>query len=182
MKALTVLLLSLLLSPITMIAQEAEMKRGGEKMEQLEEQLDLTDEQTEQIKELKKKQREEMKTVRGKYKEEMAKILTPEQLQKLEELKKEEVNKKIAEATERQIERMKSVITLTADQEAKIREILTASNTEAADVKMNDSLTDEERKEKLKAIKKASKEKINAVLTPEQVKQIKEARQKSKKK
>ncbi len=72
-----------------------------------------------------------------------------------------------ARAKER-LEKMKSELGLTDEQAKKVQEIFAAQREAAKGVREDSSLSDEQRKEKLKAARAEADAQMSAVLTPEQ--------------
>jgi len=78
------------------------------------------------------------------------------------------------ERIEGRIENLSKELNLTKEQQEKIRPILEKEMKDIQAVRSNDSLTKEQRQEKIKAIRQATQEAINKILTPEQQKKYAE--------
>jgi len=87
-------------------------------------------------------------------------VLTPEQQTKLKELLKAKMQAKG--------KRFAAYLGLTADQEAQIKAIHKDAFAQIKAVKADTSLTPDQRAAKIKDIRAATRDKVNAVLTPEQ--------------
>lgn len=84
-----------------------------------------------------------------------------------------------ASADER-IARMKAKLDLTDDQVTKIKAIFDEQKTALEPIYKDQTLTKEQKREKAKPIRDAAKDKVDAVLTPEQKAKADEARKKKK--
>jgi Spy/CpxP family protein refolding chaperone len=69
---------------------------------------------------------------------------------------------------ERQLQRMRETLNLTDDQVAKIRPILQTRNKQLEDLRAESSLPQGEARAKAREIRKAARQQINQILTPEQ--------------
>jgi Spy/CpxP family protein refolding chaperone len=78
------------------------------------------------------------------------------------------------------VAKMKADLSLSDDQVAKLKEIYAEQKAAADPIMQDKSLTKEQRQEKLKPIKEATKTKVNAVLTPEQHAKMKAAKKEKK--
>ena len=74
------------------------------------------------------------------------------------------------------VEKMRKDLGLSDEQAAQIKEILTAEVKDLQALRKDESVSAEQKKEKTKAIREANKAKIDAVLTPEQLKKAEAAR------
>jgi Spy/CpxP family protein refolding chaperone len=69
---------------------------------------------------------------------------------------------------ERQLQRMRETLNLTDEQVAKIRPILQTRNKQLEDLRAESSLPQGEARAKAREIRKAARQQINQILTPEQ--------------
>jgi Spy/CpxP family protein refolding chaperone len=152
--------------------------------------LDLTPDQQAKIKEIReatKAQREavekdttltteakqaKLKEIRKSTEEQIRAVLTPEQQQKLRE-----TNGKPPVQAPRAPElgsRIMEKLTLTEDQKAKIMVLREATKTQIEAVQKDDSLTPEAKQARLKEIRVSAEKQLYALLTPEQIKELRE--------
>ena len=98
-------------------------------------------------------------------------LLTPEQRNQMKQLKKEHSGKREIESGKR-IEKMRSNLGLSNDQVAKMKaqKEIYKSRTEA--IKNNRSISNEQKKEQLKALREARKNSLKSFLTPEQLQKL----------
>jgi Spy/CpxP family protein refolding chaperone len=80
------------------------------------------------------------------------------------------------------LETLAAKLELTADQKSKLRPILEAEATDLRALRMDTSLTPEDQQGRFEAIRRSSREQIDALLTPEQQKKLEEIRAKSREK
>jgi Spy/CpxP family protein refolding chaperone len=136
--------------------------------------------------------------IRDKYREEMKTILTPEQRLKAEQVRSEMKGKHgegrpgeprdtirgrgrgpaDARGKDRgaRMEKIQKELNLTADQQQKVRQIRQDFKGRIDAVRNDASLSQEQKKEKMKEIMKAQGEQMKTVLTPEQQQKMKELR------
>jgi Spy/CpxP family protein refolding chaperone len=112
---------------------------------------------------------EKINAIHQTTKEQLSRILTPEQLKKYAEMNTDtrEDNQKF---TERHIERMSEKLNLTEQQQKDITPIIESEMREVRALTSNESLTKEQKWEKINAIHKTTKERLSKILTPEQQK------------
>ncbi|MEO6924030.1 MAG: hypothetical protein ABI142_09410 [Bryocella sp.] len=72
--------------------------------------------------------------------------------------------------------RMAKTLNLTSDQSAQIEPLLSDRDAKIAAITNNSALSAEDRTEQIKAVRKETNSKVRAVLTPEQLQQMKDAR------
>jgi len=65
-------------------------------------------------------------------------------------------------------------LNLNDDQKAKVKDIFTEAKAKREAIFQDSSLSEDQKKEKMKALREDTKTKVNAVLTPEQQVQLKE--------
>lgn len=164
-----------------------------QKHRHLQQQLNLTEAQKEQFKtereafrqkmeELKKNENITVKEwkarqqkIRQDHQDRMQNILTPEQKNKVKELReKAETRKK--EMADRRFDHLKTRLALTEQQSADLQKSRLQLEQELKALRENKSLTPELRREKVKAIMKQHQEKMKSVLTEEQKEKMKELR------
>jgi Spy/CpxP family protein refolding chaperone len=120
-----------------------------------------------------KESRDKKDALRKEQKEKMAAILTPEQKNKLEQLKKDREVKREAMAAKR-LDKMKTKLNLSDDQVAKIKSGSEAIHAKAKAIREDDKLSRTEKKEKLMALKAETQTNLKSILTPEQISKIEE--------
>ena len=149
-----------------------------EKVKAVRNDANLTEEQKkERIGELRKQNQEEMK-----------KILTPEQQKKMEQLKSErgDMGKPPVDRPATRpggpgrdgamAERMNKELGLTEEQQAKIKPLMEKRREQAKAIMDDESLSREQRREKLEALKAEGKAEMDKILTPEQQAKFKKMR------
>jgi len=171
--------------------------RAGQRMAELSERLNLTDEQKDAIRPViekeikdiqalradsaisKEEKIEKMKAVRQATQEEIKKVLTPEQQGKLTEAKaemKEEAKENIGQIVQLRMAAMSERLELTGEQKQKIQPILENEMKEMSAARDDGTLSREQKQEKMKTIRQTAREEINKVLTPEQKTKLEEAK------
>ena len=117
----------------------------------------------------KEQKMEKINAIHQATKEQLSKILTPEQLKKYAEMNTDtrDDSQKFAE---RHIERMSEKLNLTEQQKKDITPIIESEMKEVRAVTSNESLTKEQKWEKINAIHQTTKERLSKILTPEQQK------------
>ena len=152
--------------------QKLKMKAMNEdlrkKMEELRKQDNLT------IKEY----REKMVTLRKERQTEFESLLTPEQKVQMEK-NKEALKARSKEYGKRREARMKEELRLTDEQVAKMSENRKVTREKIETINADKSLTDDQRREKVKEVMKSQKESTRRLLTDEQLKKMKENRKDS---
>ena len=173
----------------------AEQRHGkGHKGEKMKE-LNLTDAQKSQLKsdreafklkmaELEKNESLTVKEYRlrkaalqKEQHEKMRSLLTAEQKAKLTESRKKDDAKR-QEMQARRIDKMKSELNLTDEQDSKLKAQNEATRMKMKAIKDNESLSQEERKVQIKALKESAKAQRKTILTAEQLKKLEERREK----
>jgi Spy/CpxP family protein refolding chaperone len=116
-------------------------------------------------------------------------ILTPEQQAQYEQIKQEIRERRLqnkgsrpvpplgARDVDRRLNRLTRDLTLTKEQQAKIRPILEEEATQLDALRGNDTLSRDERRARLQALNQAAAEKITPLLTPAQQKKYAEVKQ-----
>lgn len=162
----------------------------------LKDSLNLTDVQKKKLEELKQKNQAEMKMVQEKYANqpdslkkysllqrkqaaaEAKAVLTPEQQKKLKEHRKATANKQNPEMhAQKATEKLDKIVTLTADQKAKVQELNKKFSADVTDLKNKYSDKEStEFKEAMKNLRKGHQAEIQKILTDDQKRKLKEAR------
>ncbi|MFA6425255.1 MAG: hypothetical protein WCW64_03625 [Phycisphaerae bacterium] len=167
--------------------------RGGfkDRVEELNEELGLTEQQKEGIKPIFENEKKDLRAVMidksltkeqkwkkidailQRTKEQLSKILTPEQQKKYAEMRAD-VHGGGPEFAERHIERISEKLGLTAQQKKDITPIIESEMKEMRAVVSNEAFTKEQKWKKIDAIHQTTKEQLSKILTPEQQKKYAE--------
>jgi Spy/CpxP family protein refolding chaperone len=100
-------------------------------------------------------------------------LLTPEQKSKLNKMKEERIAK-AKERNARGLERMKTNLNLSDEQFSKLKASHDAFASKAKDIRSNESLTMDQKKDQFKALAEQQKEETKSILTPEQLEKMKQ--------
>ncbi len=122
-----------------------------------------------------KEMRERKKAIMQEKKAKMNGLLTAEQKTKLVQLKADRKAKR-AEFAAKRMDRMKTALNLSDDQVAKLKANQSAIKTKAESIRNNQSLSAEQKKEQMMALRAEAKEKSKSIFTPEQLKKKEEMR------
>ena len=120
-----------------------------------------------------KEQRDRKATILKERKTKMDGLLTAEQKTKMVQLKAEHKAKKEAGYAKR-LEKMKTNLNLTDEQVTKLKAQQAANHAKAEKIKNNESLSREQKKQQMMALKAEAKEQHNKIFTPEQLKKKEE--------
>jgi len=120
-----------------------------------------------------KEQRDSKASIMKERKTKMEGLLTAEQKTKQTQLKAEHKAKKEA-AYAKRMDKMKTNLNLTDDQVAKLKANRAANHAKAEKIKNNESLSREQKKEQMMALKAEAKEQHNKIFTPGQLKKKEE--------
>jgi Spy/CpxP family protein refolding chaperone len=120
-----------------------------------------------------KEQRDRKEALRKEQRTKMQGLLTPEQKTKMAQLKADGQKKK-EEHFARHLDKMKITLNLTDAQVAQMRSQREATQLKMKAIRENESLSREERKSKMMALKAEAKEQHKKILTPEQLKKMEE--------
>jgi len=120
-----------------------------------------------------KEQRDRKAAIQKERKTKIDGLLTAEQKAKQTQLRAEHKAKKEAEYA-KHLDKMKSNLNLTDDQVAKLKSQRTATRTKAEQIRNNESLSREQKKEQMMALKAEAKKQHDKILTPEQLKKKEE--------
>lgn len=126
-------------------------------------------------------QKTKMHALRKEQYGKMQSILTDEQKTKMAAQRKDWGKKgdfahKGGQARGKGFEQMKTKLGLTDDQSAKLKANREAFHTKAKAIRENTSLTDEQKKEQVKALAQQNRESMKSILTPEQIEKMKAGR------
>jgi hypothetical protein len=151
-------------------AQKSQMKSINEdfnkKMAELKKNENIT------VKEWKSR----MKALRDEHKAKMEGLLTTEQKTQIEKMKSE--HKAMRDVDEKaRMEKMKVRLGLSDDQVAKLSKNRTEMEQKIKAIRANKSMDETKKKEEIKELMKANKEKMNSIFTEEQLKKMEEGRQ-----
>jgi Spy/CpxP family protein refolding chaperone len=102
-------------------------------------------------------------------------ILTPVQKNKLALYKKER-GEKMKEMAQKRMDKMKTDLSLTDDQVAKIQDVKKSMMEQAKAIKENSSLTEQQKKEQFMNLRKTSHDNINKILTADQLRKKEQMR------
>ena len=111
--------------------------------------------------------------LRKEHKDKMMALLTPEQKDKLIQLKKDRAVKHEAMAAKR-LDKMKATLNLSDAQVAKIKAAKETTHAQLKAIKENEQLSRTEKKEQLMALKEQNKNSFKNILTPEQLSKMEE--------
>ncbi|MFM6925971.1 MAG: hypothetical protein ACKOU7_10760 [Ferruginibacter sp.] len=120
-----------------------------------------------------REQRDRKAAILKERKTKMDGLLTAEQKAKQTQLRAEHKAKKEAEYA-KHLDKMKSNLNLTDDQVAKLKAQHTATHAKAEQIKNNESLSREQKKTQMMALKAEAKAQHNKIFTPEQLKKKEE--------
>jgi Spy/CpxP family protein refolding chaperone len=118
-----------------------------------------------------------LKEIRRSSEEQIRAVLTPEQQQKLKEMNGKSPEQ--APAMRGPGSMIAEKLTLTDDQKAKIKGIQEAAKAQIETVQKDTSLSQDAKQAKQKEIRKSAEEQIHALLTPEQLKELREMNNKA---
>lgn len=209
MKYLGIIAIALLVN-LTAFAQSEKGKhhadKSDRKLNHLSEEFDLSDAQKVELKKIFEETREQMVAVRNmdtKSDDKRAKakaikeaahgkvlnVIGSENAEKLEAMKKERMERKgerkgkmdPVKMAEHKSAKMKEELNLTDKQTADVKRILEVQALSKKSIRENESLSKEQKMEKMKADRKDLKEKLSKVLTKEQIAQLKEKKEACKK-
>ena len=188
-----------------LLAPEGEIRQRVEEiLERLNKEVNLTDDQKKTLRPIIENEYKEIQTVTAgeprpseqkikaihqSYKEQINKLLTPQQQEKLKNLKEEtrdRIQQRVREhGRNRNQERIKELgekLNLTDDQKKAITPIIENESKEIIAIMTGESLTLEQKMEKKKALNNATNEQINKILTPQQQEKFKEIRERARQK
>jgi Spy/CpxP family protein refolding chaperone len=104
-------------------------------------------------------------------------LLTAEQKDKIAQAKKER-NERMQMMAQKRLDRMKTVLSLTDDQVAKLQEQIKSSMDQMQAIRENSSLSSDEKREQMMDLRKRSHESLHSILTADQLKKMEEIRNK----
>ena len=120
-----------------------------------------------------KEARDKKEALRKEQKEKMMSLLTAEQKNKLVQLKKDREAKHEMMAAKK-LDKLKTSLSLSDDQVAKINSDRKAINARLKAIRENEQLTRTEKKEQIMALKEENKNSFKNILTPEQLGKMEE--------
>ena len=100
-------------------------------------------------------------------------LLTPEQKTQMEQFRKEGKGDKNMNS-EKRMGKMKSTLDLTDEQVAKLKTQKESFKSKAEAIKNNESLTADQKKDQLKALRDEKRNSFKSILTPDQLKKLEE--------
>jgi len=171
-------------------------QKGGPERHKAMKELNLTDAQKEQFKtekdafrkkmeELKKNDNITVKEWKAKkeslvkeHKAKMESVFTPEQKAKMEQRKKEG-QAKHQDMMKQRAEKMKTQLGLTEEQSVKLEKSRKEMGDKMKAIRENKSLTEEQKREQMRELGKKQKENMKSILTEEQLKKMKEGKNKA---
>jgi Spy/CpxP family protein refolding chaperone len=136
-------------------------------MQELSEKLNLTNEQKAAIEQIVANEAKEIKKIRESSREQIKAVLTPEQQQEFAEIKGK-VRQRMRERAGNRLEMLAKKLNLTDVQTAAIKPIFAAEANDIKAVWQDNSLSKEQKQNKIADIRKSARENINTILTPEQ--------------
>lgn len=150
--------------------------------------LNLSDDQKAKFKQLNDGYRKQITALRGsgdnktqiaalrkEQHEKMQAILTPEQKTQLAVLRKNG-GQRMRKGTAKNFDQMKTRLGLTDDQAKKLKESQAGVHEKIKNIRKDQTLSDSQKKEQVKAIMKQQHENMKSVLTPEQLQKMKSGR------
>lgn len=120
-----------------------------------------------------KEQRSRKASIMKDRKTKMDGLLTTEQKTKMTQLKAEHKAKK-EEGYAKRMDKMKTNLNLSDDQVSKLNAQRAANHAKAEKIKSNESLSQEQKKEQMMALKNDAKEQNKKIFTPDQLKKMEE--------
>ncbi|MBN1391737.1 MAG: hypothetical protein JW947_02920 [Sedimentisphaerales bacterium] len=136
-------------------------------MQEFGENLNLTDEQKAAIEQIIADEAKKIKEIRENSRKQIEAVLTPEQQKELAAIRSEKRPRMRGRAGDG-LQVLAEKLNLTEAQNAAIQPILSAEANDIKAVRQDNSLSEDEKKSKVRSIRAAAKEKIDAILTAEQ--------------
>ncbi len=168
----------------------------GDGFNNLSQKLNLTQQQQDQLKPVFQKQHEQVQAIRkdsslteDQKKQKIAalrqdtqaqinNVLTPEQQQQWEQMKAN-AKQRAGNRHEQMGARMAEKLNLSAQQQEQLKPIWQKQREQAKAIWQDNSLTQDQKREKMKALHQDTQSQVNAILTPEQQQQLQQMRQNS---
>lgn len=168
--------------------------KRGDHMQNMAQKLNLTQQQQDQLKPIMEKGREQAKAIwqdnslnkdqkreklqalHQQTKAEVNGILTPQQQQQMASLR-EEGKQRMAGRHEKFGQKMAQKLNLTQQQQDQLKPMFEKQREEAKAIRQDNSLTSEQKKEKMQALRQQTQSQMNQVLTPEQQQQLQQMRE-----
>jgi Spy/CpxP family protein refolding chaperone len=188
----SLLALTLIVS-VSQAQDKKEFKEHGGRhhKEMLAKQLNLSADQKKQLKDINAESRKEMadlkkndnitvkefnnrkEVIRKEQHDKMLAMLTPDQKTQLDKLKQDRTQHR-KQGHQRGLENMKTQLNLSDDQVTKLKASHEAFSSKAQDIRNNQSLTSEQKKEQFKELSKQQKDETRSILTKEQLQKMQE--------
>jgi len=137
-------------------------------VQELSDKLNLTDTQKAAIEQIVANEANEIQKIQENSKKQINAVLTPEQQKEFAEMKGDARQRMMRERAGNRLEMLTEKLNLTEAQTAAIKPIFAAEANDIKAVWQDNSLSKEQKQSKIADIRKSSREKINAILTPEQ--------------
>jgi len=166
-------------------------REGHGRHGELAQKLNFSDQQKQQLKDINTKYRQQLAdlmkneditvreqkarlaAIRKEHKEQMQALLTPDQKAQLEKMKAE--HRELAKVNAKtRAEKMKIKLGLSDDQAKQLKDMHTGTAAKMKQIRDDQSLTPDHKKEQIKSLVKEQHEQLKSVLTPEQLKQLDE--------
>jgi Spy/CpxP family protein refolding chaperone len=165
--------------------------RHGNHFQKMAQELNLSQQQQDQLKPMFEKQREQAKAIwqdnslaqdqkkqklqalHQDFQSQVNGVLTPAQQQQMAQMHKEHMT----EGRQHFGERMAQKLNLSQQQQDQLKPILEKQREQAKAIWQDNSLTQEQKKEKMQAIRKDTQAQLNTILTPEQQQQWQQMRE-----
>ncbi len=136
-------------------------------VQELSEKLNLTDTQKVAIEQIVANEAKEIQKIQENSKKQINAVLTPEQQKEFAEIKGG-AHQRMREQARDRLKMLAEKLNLTEAQTAAIKPIFAAEANDIKAVWQDNSLSKEQKQSKMADIRKSTREKINAILTPEQ--------------
>ena len=115
--------------------------------------------------------------LRNDHKKSIEGLLTQDQKEQLKKMK-EDHKGQMAARGEKRMDMMKEKLALTDEQSAKMKELHSGLSEKMKGIRENKSLEPEQKKEQIQELMKQNKEKMKSILTEDQLKKLKEGKEK----
>lgn len=163
--------------------QDTARQRGNDRIKK---ELNLTAGQQTKLKSIKEQERKDKKALRDKYQDQRQTVFTVDQKKKFETLKSERKEKAKGKKHSKHKKNFKkkghlqTKLNLTQDQKDKMQKMRAESKGQFETLRKNESLSKEEKKEKMMSLKKDQHEKMKSILTKEQIEKMESSRKNQK--
>lgn len=179
--------------------QQGEMRghwrhHRGDQMERMAQKLNLSEQQKDQLKPIlqqsreqakatkddtsltQEQKREKLQTLRQQTRSQVNGVLTPAQQQQMAQLREE----RIAQRHEQVGKRMAEKLNLSQQQQDQLKPIFEKQREQAKAIWQDNSLTQDQKREKFQSLRQETRLQMNQVLTPEQQQQLQQMREQRK--